>query len=159
MAYTPTLPTYKCVHCGNEYPVGAGHYPIAPVRGWGGLMLCNICRNGNERRILAGVPTSSHLEAAIRARGIEPCYDDEGFLIVPDQDAMRQRRFMKVHIDHETDALYVRFSDDPVAETAEVRPGVMFDYDAQGRIVAMEFLDASKTVAAGDLGSLTPAVA
>jgi hypothetical protein len=30
----------------------------------------------------------------------------------------------------QTDALYVRFADDSVAETAEVRPGVMFDYGA-----------------------------
>jgi len=66
---------------------------------------------------------------------------------------------MKVNFDRETDALYVRFSDSPVAETAEVRPGVMFDYDAEGRIVAMEFLDASRTVAAGDMKKLALEVA
>ena len=58
---------------------------------------------------------------------------------------------MKVSFDRETDALYVRFSDDAVAETAEVRPGVMFDYAADGRIVAFEVLDASRTLAAGDM--------
>jgi uncharacterized protein YuzE len=54
---------------------------------------------------------------------------------------------MKVSFDRETDALYVRFSDDAVAETAEVRPGVMFDYAVDGRIVGLEILDASRTVA------------
>jgi uncharacterized protein YuzE len=61
---------------------------------------------------------------------------------------------MKVSIDRETDALYVRFSDDAVVETAEVRPGVMFDYAADGRIVAFEILDASQNVAAGDMKKL-----
>jgi len=66
---------------------------------------------------------------------------------------------MKVSFDRTTDALYVRFSDDAVSETAEVRPGVMFDYAADGRIVAMEILDASKTVAAGDMSKLALDVA
>jgi len=66
---------------------------------------------------------------------------------------------MKVHFDRETDALYVRFSDDPISETAEVRPGVMFDYTADGRIVGLEILDASKTVAAGDMSKLAQTAA
>ena len=66
---------------------------------------------------------------------------------------------MKVSFDQESDALYVRFSDDPVSETAEVRPGVMFDYAADGRIVAMEILDASKTVAASAIDKLALEVA
>jgi uncharacterized protein YuzE len=66
---------------------------------------------------------------------------------------------MKVSVDRETDALYVRFSDDAVVETAEVRPGVMFDYSADGRIVGMEILDASRTVAAGDMKKLALEVA
>ena len=66
---------------------------------------------------------------------------------------------MKVSFDNATDALYVRFSDDAVSETAEVRPGVMFDYAADGRIVGLEILDASKTVAAGDMSKLALDVA
>lgn len=73
---------------------------------------------------------------------------------------IRPRRLnIQVRFDRDTDALYVRFSDDPVAETAEVRPGVMFDYGADGRIVAMEILDASRTVAASDLKKLALEVA
>lgn len=50
--------------------------------------------------------------------------------------------------DPETDALYLRFADEPIAKTEEVRPGVMFDFDAEGRIVAIEVLDASEHLAA-----------
>lgn len=61
---------------------------------------------------------------------------------------------MKVSFDRENDALYVRFSDEEITETAEVRPGVMFDYDAKGRIVAFEILDASHNLAVADTKNL-----
>jgi uncharacterized protein YuzE len=64
---------------------------------------------------------------------------------------VRRSSLLKLSICHRTDALYVRFSDDAVAETAEVRPGVMFDFAADGRIVAFEILDASRTLAADDM--------
>ena len=66
---------------------------------------------------------------------------------------------MKVSFDRAGDALYVRFSDEAVAETAEVRPGVMFDYDAKGRIVAFEILDASHNLAVTDMKKLALEVA
>ncbi|GJD46333.1 hypothetical protein AFCDBAGC_4213 [Methylobacterium cerastii] len=51
---------------------------------------------------------------------------------------------MKSRYDAETDALYVRFADAPVVESEEVRPGLIIDLDAAGRIVAVEILDASE---------------
>jgi len=66
---------------------------------------------------------------------------------------------MKVSFDRESDALYVRFSDEAVADTAEVRPGIMFDYDAQGRIVALEILDASRNLAVRDMKEFAREVA
>jgi uncharacterized protein YuzE len=54
---------------------------------------------------------------------------------------------MKVSYDPETDALYVRFAKAPVCESDEVRPGVVLDYDPDGRIVALEILDASRHLA------------
>jgi uncharacterized protein YuzE len=56
---------------------------------------------------------------------------------------------MKTIYDPEADALYVRFADSPVVESEEVADGVVLDFDAEGRIVAFEFLDASKHLAAG----------
>ena len=56
---------------------------------------------------------------------------------------------MKTVYDAVGDALYVRFSDSRVVESDEVSEGVVLDYDAEGRIVAIELLDASKHLAAG----------
>jgi YD repeat-containing protein len=56
---------------------------------------------------------------------------------------------MKTLYDPESDALYLRFSDTRVVESEEVSEGVVLDYDAEGRIVAIELLDASKHLAAG----------
>ena len=56
---------------------------------------------------------------------------------------------MKTIYDPASDALYVRFAEAAVVESEEVSDGVVLDYDAEGRIVAIELLDASKHVAAG----------
>ena len=56
---------------------------------------------------------------------------------------------MKTIYDAEADALYVRFAEAPIIESEEVSDGVILDFDAEGRIVAIELLDASKQVAAG----------
>ena len=51
---------------------------------------------------------------------------------------------MKFHYDKKADALYLRFDDKRYAESDEVAPGVIFDYDRAGRIIGMEVLEASK---------------
>ena len=51
---------------------------------------------------------------------------------------------MKLHYDSEADALYVRFSDHKILESEEVRPGLILDFDEEGRIVGMEMLDVRK---------------
>ena len=56
---------------------------------------------------------------------------------------------MKTLYDAEADALYVRFADASIVESEEVAAGVVLDFDAEGRIVAIELLDASKHLAAG----------
>ena len=56
---------------------------------------------------------------------------------------------MKTTYDPAADALYVRFADARVIESEEVADGVVLDFDAEGRIVAIELLDASKHVTAG----------
>jgi uncharacterized protein YuzE len=65
---------------------------------------------------------------------------------------------MRTHYDAEADALYVRFTEAQVSESEEVRPGIVFDFDADGRIVAVEILDASEHLAQGaDLRTLSAA--
>lgn len=51
---------------------------------------------------------------------------------------------MRIKHDVEADAVYVRFAETAVVESEEVRPGVVLDFDAEGELVAIEILDASK---------------
>ncbi len=40
--------------------------------------------------------------------------------------------------------MYIRLLAGTVAESDEVRPGVVFDFDANGRVLGIEMLDVSK---------------
>jgi uncharacterized protein YuzE len=51
---------------------------------------------------------------------------------------------VKTRYDRKADALYVRFSDAKIEESEELRPGVIFDFDAEDRIVGIEILDVRK---------------
>jgi uncharacterized protein YuzE len=53
---------------------------------------------------------------------------------------------MRVRVDREADALYLRLDEKAIAETEEVQPGVILDFDAEGRIVGVEILDLSQRV-------------
>ncbi len=51
---------------------------------------------------------------------------------------------MKVTHDPEVDVLRILFSNAPIVESDEDKPGIIIDYDKDGNIVGMEILDASK---------------
>ena len=51
---------------------------------------------------------------------------------------------MRVTYDHEVDVLRIIFSNNPVEESDEGKPGVILDYDKDGNIVGLEILEASK---------------
>ncbi|BCX81831.1 hypothetical protein MIT9_P1413 [Methylomarinovum caldicuralii] len=54
---------------------------------------------------------------------------------------------MKVTYDPQTDSLSIILKEGcQVTESEEDKPGVILDYDEQGRLVAIEILDASKQV-------------
>lgn len=51
---------------------------------------------------------------------------------------------MRVRVDHEADAVYLNLTGRPIKESEEVADGIIVDYDAEGRIVGVEILDAAK---------------
>ena len=53
---------------------------------------------------------------------------------------------MKVKYSPSVDALVIRFRDAEVETSDELRDGVIVDYDAGGRIVSIEILDATDMV-------------
>jgi len=53
---------------------------------------------------------------------------------------------MKAVYDAKTDTLVLELKTGPVSESDEDKPGIIFDYDAEGNIVSIEILDASKRV-------------
>ena len=53
---------------------------------------------------------------------------------------------IKVFYDPEVDVLRILFSNQPIEESDEDKPGVIIDYDKGGNIVGLEVLEASKRV-------------
>lgn len=50
---------------------------------------------------------------------------------------------MKIDYDKETDSLYIELRPAPSVESEEVQPGVVFDFDASGKIVGIDIEHAS----------------
>jgi uncharacterized protein YuzE len=53
---------------------------------------------------------------------------------------------MKFHYYAETDSLYIDLIDQPSAESREVAPGVVLDFDSAGHLVGIDIDHASKNV-------------
>jgi uncharacterized protein YuzE len=53
---------------------------------------------------------------------------------------------MKVTYDPEVDVLHIIFRNAPIEESDEDKPGVILDYDAEGNVVGLEVLNASRRV-------------
>ena len=51
---------------------------------------------------------------------------------------------MKLHVDKEADALYLRLDGSAIVESEEVSPGVVLDYNASNEVVGVELLYLSK---------------
>jgi len=51
---------------------------------------------------------------------------------------------MKLHVDKEADALYLRLDDSAIIESEEVSPGVVLDYNESNEVVGVELLQLSK---------------
>lgn len=53
---------------------------------------------------------------------------------------------MRFHYYPETDSLYIELSDRPSADSREVAPGVVLDFDEDGQPVGIDFDHASRIV-------------
>ena len=51
---------------------------------------------------------------------------------------------MKITYDPEVDVIRIVFSNAPIEESDEEKPGVILDFDKAGNVVGMEILDASR---------------
>ena len=58
---------------------------------------------------------------------------------------------MRLKIDKESDALYLRLDESEIVESEEVAPGVLLDFDEGGRVVGIEILALSTRVEAEKL--------
>ena len=61
---------------------------------------------------------------------------------------------MRTTYDHEANALFVRLSEGAIVESEELRPGLIVDFDKDGRIVGFEMLDARMQLPADALATV-----
>lgn len=54
---------------------------------------------------------------------------------------MFRKKEMRLKIDKENDVLYLRLDEKTIVESEEVQPGVILDFDENGRVVGIEILD------------------
>ena len=51
---------------------------------------------------------------------------------------------MKIEYDQHADAMYIRLRAGTVSKSEEIRPGVVFDYDVEDKLLGIEMLDMSE---------------
>ena len=61
---------------------------------------------------------------------------------------------MKLRVDKEADALYLRLDESPIVESEEVSPGVVLDYNESNEVVGVEMLYLSKRSSKLDLSAV-----
>ena len=61
---------------------------------------------------------------------------------------------MKLSVDKEADALYLRLDDSPIVESEEVSPGVVLDYNEANEVVGVEMLNLSRRSSTLNLSAL-----
>ena len=65
-----------------------------------------------------------------------------------------ERHIMKLYVDKEADALYLRLDDSPILESEEVTEGIVLDYNDARDVVGVEMLNLSKRSSKLNLSAL-----
>lgn len=58
---------------------------------------------------------------------------------------------MRLKVDKENDALYFRLDESSIVESEEVQPGVVLDFNAEGKVVGIELLNLSNRMSTEQL--------
>jgi len=58
---------------------------------------------------------------------------------------------MKLHLDKDADALYLRLDNSRIIASEEVSPGVVLEFNDRNKVVGIEILNLSKRVSTIDL--------
>ncbi len=53
---------------------------------------------------------------------------------------------MRLKVDKENDSLYFRLDDASIIESEEVQPGIILDFNAEGKVVGVEMLNLSDRI-------------
>ena len=61
---------------------------------------------------------------------------------------------MKLHVDKEAEALYLRLDESAIIDSEEVSPGVILDYNDANEVVGVELLHLSKRSSTLNLSAL-----
>lgn len=61
---------------------------------------------------------------------------------------------MRLHVDQQADALYLRLDESKIVESEEVSPGVVVDFNAENQVVGVEILHLSRRAPGLELGKL-----
>jgi uncharacterized protein YuzE len=68
----------------------------------------------------------------------------DDFLPPPEWFKARRQQGIRVSYDRADDVLRMRLNDNPVARSRKDTPGVIVEYDADGKVVGIELLNASE---------------
>jgi uncharacterized protein YuzE len=94
---------------------------------------------------------------AVRRRGRIGNPDDHVVLRSPGDE--RDAHAMRMKVDREADALYIRFDDAKIVESEEVSDGIVLDFDEKGRVVGLEMLGVRQRFPTADLTRMDVEVA
>lgn len=61
---------------------------------------------------------------------------------------------MKLKVDTESDALYLRLDEARIVESEEVQPGVILDYNQAGQVIGVEMLGMNERIPIEELRTL-----